>query len=268
MSNQEAASGHGECPICHGLMVEFYKVPVEIKEMGEDGKETTKIEQHEVARPCPRCTTQLQAGVGTGIPSQFREADIGKFDFGAYGVDLSKLRQIIESYCNHFEKARREGKGLYLWSATAGSGKTFLSCCVLRTLILKHGFQGKFVTAVDYLTAVGKSYDKFRERGEHDPSQIYRVCPVLILDDLGTQKPGEWQEQEMFRLIDTRLSNGLVTLITSNFPPEKLNLNFRIIDRVIKSSIILQMPEVSIRRAKAEKEQADFLDKLLSEGGT
>ena len=87
-----------------------------------------------------------------------------------------------------------------------------------------------------------------------------------MLDDLGTQKNGEWQEQELFRLIDTRLNNGLVTLITSNLPPENLNLNFRIVDRVLKSSIILQMPEVSVRRAQAEREQEKFLSKLLGGG--
>lgn len=266
MSSQEAVSEHGECPICHGLMVEFYKVPVEITEILEDGSEKKHIEQHEVARPCPRCTVQLQAGANTGIPAQFQDAEIEKFDFGIYGVDLSKLRKIIKSYCEQFEMVKESGKGLYLWSATAGSGKTYLSCCILRTLILQSGIQGRFVTAVDYLAAVGKSYEKGRERGETDPSAVYRTCSVLVLDDLGTQKNGEWQEQELFRLIDTRLNNGLVTLITSNLPPENLNLNFRIVDRVLKSSIILQMPEVSVRRAQAEREQEKFLSKLLGGG--
>lgn len=267
MSSQEAVSEHGECPLCHGLLVEFYKVPIEITEILEDGSEKKHIEQHEVARPCPRCTVQLQAGAGTGMPAQFRDAEVEKFDFNMYGADLSKLRKIIKSYCDQFDLVKESGKGLYLWSATPGSGKTYLSCCILRTLILKSGIQGRFATAVDYLAAVGKSYEKGRERGETDPSVVYRTCPVLVLDDLGTQKRGDWQEQELFRLIDTRLNNGLVTLITSNLPPENLNLNFRIVDRILKSSIVLQMPEISVRRAQAEREQADFLNQLLGKEG-
>ena len=267
MSSREAVSERGEvCPICRGLMVELYMAPIEITEILEDGSEKKHIEQHEFARPCPRCTVQMQAGAGTGIPAQFRNAEVEKFDFGIYGVDLTKLQKIVEEYCKQFKVVRKSGKGLYLWSATAGSGKTYLSCCILRTLILQNGIQGRFITAVDYLAAVGKSYEKGRERGETDPSAVYRTCPVLVLDDLGTQKTGEWQEQELFRLIDTRLSNGLVTLITSNLPPENLNLNFRIVDRILKSSIVLQMPEVSVRRAQAEREQERFLSKLMGGG--
>ena len=74
------------------------------------------------------------------------------------------------------------------------------------------------------------------------------------------------QDQELFRLINCRLENGCVTIFTSNIPPEKLALNDRTKDRIIKESVVIQMPEESIRRKKAASEQQAFLQSIL--GGT
>jgi DNA replication protein DnaC len=85
----------------------------------------------------------------------------------------------------------------------------------------------------------------------------------LIVDDLGSQKSGEWQSQELFRLINTRLNEGLLTIFTANMPPEKLNLDQRTIDRVTKLSVVIQMPEESIRAKLAAREQEIFLREIF-----
>lgn len=46
-------------------------------------------------------------------------------------------------------------------------------------------------------------------------------------------------------------------------PPEQLNLEPRTVDRIIKSSITIQMPEESIRLRKARNEQEAFLKDIL-----
>lgn len=95
--------------------------------------------------------------------------------------------------------------------------------------------------------------------------EIFRNCSLLVLDDIGAQKNGDWQEQEIFRLIDSRTAPGKITLFTSNMQPEDLNLNSRTVDRIRRCSIVLQMPEESIRRRKAEAEQERFLHEVLGE---
>ena len=117
------------------------------------------------------------------------------------------------------------------------------------------------MTAPDYISALGES---FRKQGE-DNSRVYRECSLLVLDDLGTQKAGEWQEQVLFQLINGRSATGKITIFTSNAQPEDLNLNPRTVDRIRRCSIVLQMPEESIRRRKAEAEQERFLHEVLGE---
>ena len=86
---------------------------------------------------------------------------------------------------------------------------------------------------------------------------------MLVLDDIGTQKTGDWQQQELFRLINERSNAGKLINFTSNMPPEKLNVDSRTVDRIQKMSIVLQMPEESIRLKKAQAEQNEFLRRIF-----
>ena len=72
-----------------------------------------------------------------------------KFDFDIYQRDMSKLRDLCTTFLNHFQKWEMAGKGLYLWSKTPGSGKTFLACCLAKSVMMKYDLQMRFVTAPD-----------------------------------------------------------------------------------------------------------------------
>ncbi len=157
-----------------------------------------------------------------GVPPQFRDADLGKFGFDSYSRDMGNLRKIAENFLkNYRERWEKAGKGLYLWSKTPGSGKTFLSCCIGKSVMVKYDLRTRFVTVPDYLAKVGESYK--RQPGECDESAVYRECDLLIFDDIGAQKSGEWQQQEVFRIINERLNAGKVIIFTSNMCPENLN---------------------------------------------
>lgn len=250
--NQEAVSNSDICPVCGGTGWETYN-PGEIPGYGVP---------HDYGRPCSRCRAQRRQQDMTGVPPQFLDADLGKFGFDSYSRDMGNLRKIAEDFLeNYRERWEKSGKGLYLWSKTPGSGKTFLACCLGKSVMIKHDLQMRFITAPDYLTKVGESYK--RQRGEHDESAVYRECNLLIFDDINAQKSGEWQQQEVFRLINERLNEGKVIIFTSNMCPEDLNLDDRIIDRIMKKSVVLQMPEESIRNRKAKEEQDSFLRDIL-----
>lgn len=236
------------CPVCGGSGWEMFSAPAEIY----NGK------MAQFAKKCSRCRGKQGEDV-SGIP--FQECDIHRFNFEVYSVNLDNIKKIAASLVDNFEKWQNSGKGLYLWSKTPGSGKTFLASCIARSLILKYGLQVKFTTVPDYISAIGDSYK--RERGERDKSEIFRSCQLLILDDLGTQISRDWQGQELFRLINKRMSEGLVTFYTSNMAPENLNLDDRIVNRIIKSCVVIQLPEESIRLQKAKSEQEAFLKDII-----
>ena len=99
----------------------------------------------------------------TGVPDEYREADLYKFNFEAYEVDMTNLKKLAWSLLNKFNDWQNKGKGIYLWSQTPGSGKTFLACCIAKSVMMKYDLKMRFITAPDYISLVGDSYK--RERG-------------------------------------------------------------------------------------------------------
>lgn len=237
--NQQAVPGSGRCSTCGGS--------------------GWVLDPDDLAYPCPVCGGTLTQK--TGVPDVFQNRTLKDFDFKVYGEDLRKMERVIQSFESDFvNKWKSEGKGLYLWSKTPGSGKTLLSCCLLNDMVSQHHLQGRFVSCVGYLSILQQA---FTQQSNEDRSQVYRTCDLLVLDDLGVQKDSEWTQQEIFRLVNDRLNDGLITLITSNYPPEGLNVGSRSIDRIMKSCIVLQLPEVSIRSKQAKAEQEKFLADIL-----
>jgi len=239
------------CPVCHGATWELYKIPSDFY----DGQLV------EYAKRCVECSGERRTMDFTGIPNEFSATDLSKFKFDAYSVDLSKLKTVAYHMLNHFGEWKSKEKGIYLWSKTPGSGKTFLACCMARSLMIKYDLQMRFISVPDYISLVGDSYN--RERGTSDKSKVYRECDLLVFDDIGTQKSGEWQEQELFRVINERMTKGLTTIYTSNIPVEDLKVSERIKNRITKTAIAFQMPEESVRGKKAKKEQEDFIRSIL-----
>ena len=247
-------SSSNECPKCKGTGWELY----------QSSDTTENIYGQPImidyARRC-NCQTNVFANMDrTEFPSMYRDCDLYRFDWECYGMDMKDVKSIAFSFFNKFEKWQEEGKGLYIWSKTPGSGKTYLSACLGKSVMMRTQKVIKYVTPVGYMDKVSEGYN---DKSLPDPSRVYRECTLLILDDLGTQMKSDWHSQELFRLIDQRSSNGLVTIITSNYNVEDLKVDDRLKSRILKSSIVLHMPEVSIRNQKAAAEQGAFVNRIL-----
>ena len=260
------------CPTCNGNGWILYQPD---SRLFSDIYGEMDIAPQSYAKRCPDCNGIVKRYTGahekdlTGVPEAFRFVDISKFKYSVYKADTTTLKKIIESFVYNFEKWYAEGRGLYIWSTMPGSGKTFLASCLGKSVMTAKNMTFKFVSTPDYLATVGDSYR--RERGELDPSEVYRKCDLLVLDDIGTQMSKEWHSQEMFRLIDERMRQGKVTIYTSNLPFSRLNVDERIKSRISAMSVTIQMPEESVREIEAANKRQDFLNRVVlgkAENGT
>lgn len=257
-STKDSSSAKYKCPTCKDRGWIIYK-PAASEFEDVYGKEGP--EPNDFARRCPDCNGGRKFDEDlTGVPESFRFSDISKFDFGIYSKDISKIQKIANSFVNDFIEWRNYGKGLYIFSKTPGSGKTFLASCIGKSAMVKYNLIFKFITAPDYINKVGQSY---KDKEAPDGSYIYRTCDLLVLDDIGAQIGKEWQQQEMFRLVDERMKHGLLTIYTSNLDIEGLNVDERTKSRIMATAVRIQMPEESIRSEKSKSEQEIFLQKIL-----
>lgn len=215
--------------------------------------------------PCPNCGGYKPVYDDCGYPKEFYDADIHSFDWTVYDRDMERTRQVVDTFWKNYSAWSIEGNGLYIWSKTRGSGKTFLSCCLSQSVREKYKIGVKFISSVDYLAKVSDSYRE--ENRGRDASRVYRDCELLILDDLGAENRSQksnWTDQEFYRLLGGRFSQGKVTIVTSNVPLADLKIDDRVSSRINAKNIILHLPEVSIRSQRAEVKKKEFVNQLLS----
>lgn len=110
---------------------------------------------------------------------------------------------------------RHRGIGMYFYGTT-GSGKTRLACAVANALIQQQ-VPVVMWNVPSLLEALKAAYD-----GQGTAAEILRDAhhaTLLILDDLGSEKPTEWTRNTLYELLNSRIENVLPTIVTSNFAP-------------------------------------------------
>lgn len=226
----------------------------------------------EVAMQCPDCNGGIasrseQVRERASIPSVFYDASLSQFDW-RYTVDgkevnTQKIRTIAESFVNDFEKWEARGMGLYIFSRTRGSGKTYLASCLCNELMKKKAITTKFVRCGDLLDIVKGADTGSQDEYKRNPILLLQRCKLLVLDDLGQKRTaGAWMDDVLFQIVDERVSNGLVTLFTSNVPVDQLDLDERVVSRIHSIAVTLPLPEFSHRGRVATQKKRAFLEEL------
>lgn len=194
------------------------------------------------------------------MPFHYLDADMAKFKWDVYGSDIAMQRKIAESFIENFNEYQKAGKGMYIFSKTKGSGKTFLSCALANEVMERIDICVKFISVPELLEMTKKSYRDFTK--EQGLDRI-KGAELLILDDIGAETKKEWVDTELFRLIDSRYVSKKVTIFTSNVPIDMLKINERIVDRIFSMCIRLNLPEKSIRTMRADAENMEFMKNVL-----
>lgn len=203
------------------------------------------------------------------IPSEFTGVKVNDFDCMVYTTSnavniATAARKIAKNYILEFKKFQDNGKGLYFYSKEKGSGKTMLALALGNALINMCNTSVKFVTTPELFAEIKKTYDKSSEFKESELLDSLKQVPVLILDDIGTEKQSGWVNDILYQILNTRMTAKLVTIFTSNVHISQLAHDERIKSRIEKMSFPVQMPEESIRKQIATKENEDMAKVLLS----
>lgn len=191
------------------------------------------------------------------IPPEYNRKYVSSFNWSLYGESTKPLENIVSKFIFNYSKFKDKGMGLYIYSKAKGSGKTMLSCIILNEISSKHGINTKFVTATDYLTMTKQSY-----RGSDEEVNMVRRAGLLVMDDIGTQLNREWIDSTFYELVNYRYNNKMPTIYTSNTPIDSLKMDERITDRIERNTILLKIPEKSIRKINGTKEKAEFMQKM------
>ncbi len=195
------------------------------------------------------------------MPEQLKNLKVGDFDTSIYSseenrVNAIKAKKTVISYIKNFEKAK--GTGLYLYSTVKGSGKTRLAVGIGNALMDLYGISVKFSTTTRIIEEIKASFGE----NHTDYLSAVKAVPVLILDDIGTEKLTDWVNETFYSIINDRMLNGLTTLYTSNCRVDELKHDERIKSRIQGTVYPVQCPEEDIRVELKKNENKDF-EKML-----
>lgn len=170
------------------------------------------------------------------LPLAYRDADMPRTEFGA---DAAR-------WVRDYRAGRRCNLAIL---GPTGSGKTWTACAVARMLLISDTVPVTVVSASEFL-------DNLRPaQGGLDVDMMqFATAPVMVLDDLGTERLTEWAEEQVDRLAHTRSHNNRPTIITSNLTPAQLKDRYsrRTIERLFGGSQLIKITGATRRQLPAD----------------
>ncbi|NLO48554.1 MAG: ATP-binding protein [Clostridiales bacterium] len=127
-----------------------------------------------------------------------------------------RMENIYEACLQYALKFNKNSPNLF-FTGNPGLGKTFLSTCIAKEVSEKE-FSVVYDTASSVFIKLEESkFSKSQDLEElHGEIIRYYQCDLLILDDLGTEMTTAFTVSALYDLINTRLTSGKQTIISSN----------------------------------------------------
>jgi DNA replication protein DnaC len=164
--------------------------------------------------------------------------------------------QMAVMYVDEWEENREEGRGLYFCGGV-GAGKTHLAVAVMNKLMEEKRVPSLFVTVPEFLDNLREAY-MIPGRDLDEWMDTVKNADLLVLDDLGSERPTEWVRERLFVIVNHRYREALPTIFTSNVGAEDLftQLGERTTSRIVAmcgKSIRIESPDHRETSARGER---------------
>jgi len=122
--------------------------------------------------------------------------------------------------CRRYATTFTPNSGNLLFVGGTGLGKTFLSACIARA-VADRGYSVVYETASRLFSKLEQAKFGGGEDARKEANK-YMACDLLILDDLGTEMPGQFVTAALYSLVNDRLQEGKPMVISTNLNVDEL----------------------------------------------
>jgi DNA replication protein DnaC len=182
------------------------------------------------AVPCD-CTTAdrpERALARARVPERYRHCDFENFEtdnetiaqaphdqLQAWKRSLGQAKLIVQRFAEEFPFTQDGENGLLLMGP-CGAGKTHLAVAALKRIVLR-GHGGLFYDYRELLKQIQDSYNAEVQSTEMSVLEPVLNAELLVLDDVGSNKPSLWALETVGHVLNTRYNEKRVTMITTNY---------------------------------------------------
>ncbi len=171
-----------------------------------------------------------------GIPPRYRGCSLARFstahEQAGIREQLQRARVASERYVEEFLRPDGSfGDAGLIFVGPTGTGKTHLACSILTELIRRYRVRGRFV---EFTALIHQIQTTFRPNSPLSKGGILDPilsAELLVIDELGAQKPSAWVQDLLYLIINGRYTSRLPTLFTTNHPLAPLASDRRSLDR-------------------------------------
>lgn len=180
------------------------------------------------------------------IPGRYREKNFVNYEINR---DNKKSYNKVLEYLKKYH----DGSWLFMYG-NYGTGKTHLAIAGMKKVCYEIAkktakeykefplsiIRGKtimnpvyFVKTPELLEEIKSAYE-YDDVLENDVIGKYKHKQFLVVDDLGSEKPSDWQQEKIYSILDYRYSKLLPTIITTNCSMNELieRIGQRVVDRI------------------------------------
>ena len=141
-----------------------------------------------------------------------------------YGASPRTIMERNFQCCRRYALSFSGDAGNLLFMGGTGLGKTFLSACIART-VADRGFSVAYETANHLFGKLEQAKFNPSEESRREADMLL-ACDLLIIDDLGTEMPGQFVTAALYGLLNDRLLAGKPMVISTNLNVEEMNRRY------------------------------------------
>ncbi len=137
-----------------------------------------------------------------------------------FGASPRAIMELNLKCCKQYAAAFENGIGNLLFVGGTGLGKTYLSACIA-DVVTDRGFSVAYESAPQLFAKLEKNRFNPDEESRSE-ADYFASCDLLIIDDLGTEMPGNFVTAALYGLLNQRLLDGKSMIISTNLNVEEI----------------------------------------------
>ncbi len=141
-----------------------------------------------------------------------------------YGASPRTIMDRNFQTCRRYAMTFAPSSGNLLFVGGTGLGKTFLSACIART-VADRGYSVVYESASHLFSKLEQAKFSPNEENRRE-AERFTACDLLIIDDLGTEMPGQFVTAALYSLVNDRMLAGKPMVISTNLNVDEMSRRY------------------------------------------